>query len=43
MRRELWTIATYERREKYVTRDYNIENKKKITLDKIISWPRPTK
>jgi hypothetical protein len=46
IRREQWTITTYVRKEKYVTRDYKIERKKekererererKITHDKII-------
>jgi hypothetical protein len=28
IRREQWTITTYVRKEKYVTRDYKIERKK---------------
>jgi hypothetical protein len=29
IRREQWTITTYVRKEKYVTRDYKIEKKKR--------------
>jgi hypothetical protein len=46
IRREQWTITTYVRKEKYVTRDYKIEKKKrerKITHDKIIFISRDLK